>query len=172
MTKHITLLRSFAVLVALASAAAAEAQVTAASYTGSADFGYASQPVANVAANDTVGGAPATLGATGNATLSKVGTWTTGLGLDPTTGAISTTKTLPVGSYTQTYQICQKSAPTTCAQGNVSVTVINAVIVANPVSGTADFGIGSQPIANVTATDTINGAPVVKSVWRLGERVS
>lgn len=149
------------VLAALGAAPLAQAKVVAASYSGTGDFGLASQPVANVAANDTVGGAPATLGAGGNAVVSKVGTWTTGVGLDPATGAVSTTKTLPVGTYHQDYQICSQHTPSECATGNVTVTVLPGTLTALPVSGTADYGIGSQPIANITATDTVNGVPVV-----------
>ena len=43
-----------------------------------------------VSANDTINGQPATLGASGNATVEKVGTWPQGFTLDPATGAVKT----------------------------------------------------------------------------------
>ncbi len=129
--------------------------------SGTADFGIASRPIANVAVNDTVNGAPAILGASGNATVAKVATWPTGLGLTPSTGAVSTTISLPAGTYQVQYQLCDLNTPANCGTTTVTVTVINSVIVANSQSGTADYGIASQPIANVAATDTVNGAPVI-----------
>ncbi len=140
--------------------ASAQAQsVNPVAESGTADAGIASQPIANVAANDTVNGAPATLGASGNSKISKFGTWATGLGLNPTTGAVSTTVAVTSGSYNIPYQLCDLSAPPNCAQVTDTVTVINASIVPNPDSGTADAGIASLPIANVAANDTVNGAP-------------
>jgi len=129
--------------------------------TGSADAGIASRPIANVALNDSIAGAPATLGASGNATIAKLGTWPTGIGLNPTTGAVSTTVAVTPGTYTFTYQLCDKAAPTDCATATDSVTVIVAAILPTPDSGTADAGVASQPIANVAANDTVDGAPAV-----------
>jgi hypothetical protein len=127
--------------------------------SGTADYGIASQPIANVAVNDIVNGAPAILGSGGNATVAKLGTWPTGLGLNPATGAVSTTVTLPVGVYSFQYNLCDLNSPPDCASTTDTVTVSNSVIVANAQSGTADFGVASQPIANVTATDTVDGVP-------------
>ena len=66
---------------------------------GTADAGIASRPIVNIAANDTVNGSPATLGTSGNATLSKFGTWPNGIGLDPATGAVCTTIAVTAGPY-------------------------------------------------------------------------
>ena len=127
--------------------------------SGTADFGIASQPIANVVANDTVNGAPATLGASGNSTVAKYGTWPTGLGLNPATGAVSTSVALPTGLYSVAYRLCDLNVPANCKSATDTVNVINSVIVANPQFGTADSGIASQPIASLAATDTVNGAP-------------
>jgi hypothetical protein len=140
------------------------AGIVANSFSGTADFGIASQPIANVTAGDTVnGGSPVVLGSGGNASISKYGTWPTGLGLNPTTGAVSTTVSLPVGTYTVQYQLCDNNLPvgSNCALGTLTVTVINPVIVVNPQSGSCATGVGSQCIANITTGDTVNGAAVV-----------
>ena len=128
---------------------------------GTADAGVASQPIANVAANDTIDGVAATLGASGNATISKFGAWPTGIGLNPTSGAVSTGVALPLGSYSVTYQICDRNVPAVCATATDTITVITSSIIANVESGSAVTGTASTPIASVVATDTVDGAPVV-----------
>ncbi len=146
----------------LAAPFAAHAQtVTATPENGNADAGVASRPIANVAANDTVNGSPATLGSGGNAVLSQVGTWPDGIALTPSTGAISTKISVQAGTYPVQYQICDKTNSSNCASATDVVTVVNAVIVANPDSGTANAGTGSRAIQNVASNDTINGNPVV-----------
>src|SRR5665213_4421573 len=94
---------TYAIILAAAAAFAlpAEAQtVSVVPETGTAVAGTASTAIANVAANDTVNGNPADLTpSTGNATVSQVGDWPTGLSLDTTAGAINTTAALPAGTY-------------------------------------------------------------------------
>jgi len=149
-----------ALALGYAAAMPAQAQsVGAVPDSGTADAGIASKVIANVAANDTVNGAPAILGTGGNATISKVGQWQTGLVLNTTTGALTTTAALAAGVYNPVYQLCDLNSPPDCAQATETVTVIAAAIVALPDSGNADAGIASKPIANVAANDTIDGAP-------------
>ncbi|GAB3991969.1 hypothetical protein GCM10028807_23780 [Spirosoma daeguense] len=88
--------------------------------TGSGNGGIV---IANVAANDVVNGLPATLGVGGNATLSQVGTYPTGITLDSNTGSISVAVGTPQGSYTLTYQICDQLGTPTCATTTATVTV-------------------------------------------------
>ncbi len=126
--------------------------------TASVNAGTAGTAVANVAANDTVNGLPATLGASGNATVATVGTWPAGITLDPATGAISTSATLAPGSYTVTYRLCDKNTPANCNNATVTITV-GAVIRPTADSGTAIAGTNSTPIANVAANDSVNGTP-------------
>jgi hypothetical protein len=121
--------------------------------------GLAGTPIANVAASDTINGAAAVLGASGNAVVSPVGTWITGIALNTTTGAVTTTSGVAAGTYNYQYQLCDLSSD--CAVAAVTISNTAPVIVANPVSGNADYGVASQPILNVAATDTINGAPAV-----------
>ena len=126
--------------------------------TGSATAGTGGTPIANVAANDTVNGAAATLGPTGNATVAQSGTWPAGVTLDATSGAINTTAAAAPGSYSLAYQLCDRGAPPNCATTTDTVTV-KAAIIAVPEAGTVPAGAAATAIANVAANDTVNGAP-------------
>ncbi len=132
--------------------------------SGTADSGIASQPVQNVASTDTINGAPAVLGAGGNAVVAKVvnaqSLWNNGIGLSPT-GAVSTQISSADGVWTNTYQICNLLTPPACSQNTVTVTIITASILANPVSINAPAGATKQPVGNVLLTDTVNGQPAV-----------
>ena len=134
------------------------ASIVPVSATGSAIAGTPSTPIANVAAGGTVNGSPATLGASGNATVAQSGTWPAGLSLNTTTGAVTTTATLPPGSYSIVYQLCDKNTPADCATATDTVTVTASIIPATA-SGTATAGTSSTPIANVAAGGTVNGSP-------------
>ena len=136
------------------------ASIVANADSGTADAGIASRPITNVAANDMVNGGTVTLGTAGNATVGQVGTWPTGIALTPSTGAVSTTVGVPAGLYSIQYQLCDRNVPASCATVADSVSVIAASIVANADSGSANLGVSSRPIANVTANDSVNGAAV------------
>jgi uncharacterized repeat protein (TIGR01451 family) len=129
--------------------------------TGTAAAGAASTPVANVAANDTVNGAAAVLaGAAANATVAQVGTWTGGITLNAATGAITVTPAVAPGSYSLTYQLCDKNTPAHCATVTDTITVTASIL---PVAdtGSATAGVASTPVANVAADDSINGSAAV-----------
>jgi hypothetical protein len=126
---------------------------------GSAVSGTASTPIPTVAANDFVNGAAAILGS--NATVATSGTWPTGITLNTATGAISTTAAVQPGSYTVTYQLCDKTAPTAnCAVMTDTITV-TANIAPFTESGTAVSGTAATPIANVASNDQVNGFAAV-----------
>ncbi len=118
---------------------------------------HRSTPIANVAAGGTVNGSPATLGAGGNATVAQSGTWPPGITLNTTTGAVTTTAAVPPGSYSITYQLCDRSTPPNCATATDTVTV-SASIVPAAQTGTAVAGTASTPIANVATGGTVNGS--------------
>jgi hypothetical protein len=101
--------------------------------------------VGNVAANDFVNGQPATLGGIGNATIAPVGTYPTGVTLNTTTGSVSVAAGTTPGSYTVTYQLCDKLTPVNCT------TSIATFIVTPTVSGTVFND------ANGLTDNTING---------------
>jgi uncharacterized repeat protein (TIGR01451 family) len=125
--------------------------------SGTATAGTPSTPIANVAASDTVSGASAVLGPTGNATVAQSGSWPAGITLNSTTGAVTTTAAVPPGVYSLVYQLCDKNSPPDCATATDTVTV-NASIIPATATGTAVAGTASTPIANVAAGGTVNGA--------------
>jgi large repetitive protein len=126
--------------------------------TGSAISGTPSTPVANVASNDSVNGAPATLGPSGNATLATSGTWPTGITLDPMTGAIATSAAVQPGTYVMSYQLCDKSTPANCQTQTVTITVASDIVPLAD-AGSAVSGTPSTPVANVAVNDRVNGSP-------------
>ena len=154
-----SIVRGIILAAAMAIAAPALAQVVPRPDSGTADAGIKSKPIANVVANDTINGAPAVLGASGNATIESSGMWPPGLVLNTMSGALTTATTLAAGVYSVSYELCDLSS--NCASTTDTVTVITPVINPLPGSGTADFGVRSQPIANVAANDTVNGAPAI-----------
>jgi len=104
-----------------------------------------------------VNGLPATLGATGNATVSVSGTWPSGITLDTNTGAISVTQGTTPGTYSVTYQLCDKLTPQTCSSTTDYITV-NPIVEPITESGTVDAN-GGIAITNITTNDKVNGLP-------------
>jgi hypothetical protein len=147
--------------IGLVLAVPARAQVVANSQSGTADFGTASKAIANVVATDTVNGAPATLGAGGNAIVSLAPPLQKGIVLNTTTGALTTTATTPAATYTVNYQLCDAANPSSCNVAPDTVIVRTPpTLVANPDSGSATAGVATT-VVNVIANDTVNGAPAV-----------
>ncbi len=124
--------------------------------TGEAVAGTPSTPVANVTDGDMVNGQTAQLGDSGNATISESGTWPAGITLDPATGAVSTDATVPAGTYTVQYELCDLSTPANCELATVEITVIGDIVPDNE-TGTAVAGTPSTPVADVTDGDVVNG---------------
>ncbi len=122
--------------------------------TGTAAAGAPMTPV-NVLANDTTDGVPST---PGNSTLTVVTPASNpGVMLDPATGLVTTTAAVPPGTYTITYQLCDKATPPTCATSTVTVTVAGAA-APQPDTVTATAGTPVTPV-NVLANDTTDGVP-------------
>ncbi len=90
---------------------------------GTATAGIASTPIANIVSGSTVNGAPATLGASGDATVAPSGAWPAGITLNAQTGALSTTADLPAGNYSLAFRLCNKSTPQNCATATATLTV-------------------------------------------------
>lgn len=111
--------------------------------------------IANVLANDTFDGAPATLS---RVTVSAVSA-SAGVTLNAATGAVSVAQGTAVGPQSLVYSICETANPANCSQGTATVTV-NAYVVnavadrARASSKTAMFGV-----INVLANDTLGGSP-------------
>ena len=128
---------------------------------GTVDAGVGSQPITNVAANDTVNGAPAALGASGNATVAQRGTWPPGITLTPSTGAVNVAATVAVGTYNIAYVLCDRNITPVCASTLDTVTLIAASVVAP--DGCPIFhctieatGVTYQPVIATVSTMTSN----------------
>ncbi len=126
--------------------------------SGTGVAGTPSTPITNVVSNDKVNGQPATLGPSGNATVTQSGTWPSGLTLDPTTGKVNYDGTTAPGTYSLVYQLCDKNTPPNCATTTDTVT-ISGNVQPSPDNGTGVAGTSSTPITNIAANDTVNGQP-------------
>jgi len=116
--------------------------------------GFPGPAVATVLANDTLGGAPATLG---TVTLSVVSSTNAGVTLDLASGAVRIAAGTPVGTQTLTYRICEQGHPLNCDTAQVTVTVRPPFVI-DAVNDVATAFQGATAIANVVANDTLNGA--------------
>jgi LPXTG-site transpeptidase (sortase) family protein len=114
------------------------------------------ESLADVLANDTLNGSPASLT---TVILTQESTTNPGVTLDETTGKVNVAAGTPAGNYTITYKICDKSNPTFCdtAAVTVPVVVINAV---NDSGASVNGLVGGESLADVLTNDTLNGNPV------------
>ena len=114
--------------------------------------------VINAVANDTLNGAPVTLGAGGNATLAPVTNGPLTVNAD---GSVDVAPNTAAGTYTASYTICEVLNPGNCATATVTVTVTAAAIIANDDTGSPVNGAnGGVVIASVLSNDTLNGASI------------
>lgn len=128
--------------------------------SGTSVAGISTMAIANVAAADTIDGAPATLGASGNATVAQTGHWPSGIALKAN-GAVYTAAAVAPGVFHYQYQLCDKNVPSDCAISSVTVTVSAPSIVANRDYGSGMAGVASTLVANVAANDTVNGSAAI-----------
>jgi uncharacterized repeat protein (TIGR01451 family) len=141
-------------VVAAALAAADDAPPAINGATGGA--------TATVLGNDTLNGAPVTVGPTGDALL------TPGTTPSPTAGSITmnadgTVTVAPsttAGSYPYSYTICEKLNPTNCKTASAIIVVSAAPVVATNDTATGISGLtGSANVINAFTGDTVNGLP-------------
>ena len=121
--------------------------------------GTAGNPaVTNAFANDMLNGSPvdpAAIVATVKTPASNPG-----VVLDPATGNVSVAPGTPAGSYTITYEICEKLNPANCATSTVTVVVAAAPIAAtNDDAGTVPGNLGGKDLINALVNDSLNGGP-------------
>jgi len=118
--------------------------------------------ILNVTSNDKVNGVQATLGASGNSTISTIGSWPTGISLNTSTGAISIANGTAPDSYSVTYQLCDKLTSITCATVTDYITVVVTPIIANPdIADGINGKTGNTNVINALDNDKLNGNPVV-----------
>jgi hypothetical protein len=123
--------------------------------------------IANVLANDTLGGTAAT---TARVTFSTVSSTAGGLTLDAS-GSVSVAVGAGLGPQTLTYRICEIADPTNCDDADVTVTVNPFPIDAVNDSGTARRS-GGTAVANVLANDRFAAAPATVARVRLSQIAS
>ena len=117
--------------------------------------------VLDVLAGDTLNGTQVTLSQV-NLTVTTAATpASTGApvpALDVSTGQVSVPANTPAGTYTITYQICEKLNPSNCASNTATITVAAATIVATNDNATGINGLaGATAVVNAFTSDTING---------------
>jgi hypothetical protein len=88
---------------------------------GSAQSAPGGVAVSNVLANDTFDNAPAT---SAKVVLSLVSSTSSGVTLDPTSGAVRVAPGTAAGAASLTYRICERASANNCDQATVSVTII------------------------------------------------
>ena len=112
--------------------------------------------VANVLANDTLGGVPAT---TANVTLlgGSVTPATDAITLNPANGSVNVAQGTAVGSYALVYSICETANPTNCDSATATVTVRPNAISAVNDSARGSSKTGGTILASVLSNDTLNG---------------
>ncbi|MCC9020523.1 gliding motility-associated C-terminal domain-containing protein, partial [Flavobacterium lipolyticum] len=132
---------------------------------------------ANITSNDIVNGMPATLGATGNATVAVSGVWPAGITLDPATGKVTVAAGTVPGTYNVVYELCDKLTPQACATVSNEIKVLSIV---EPISENGSIVVkGGTVFANITSNDIVNGMPAtlgatgnatvaVSGVWPAG----
>ena len=126
----------------------------AAADTGVANGFTGGEAVANVLANDSYNGNPATLA---NVNLSMVSTTNPNVALDPLTGKVNVAPNTPAGTYTVEYRIEDKLNPGQFKTASVTITVTTGTITAVADNGNVDGFTGGVAVANILANDTYNG---------------
>ncbi|WP_427872173.1 gliding motility-associated C-terminal domain-containing protein [Flavobacterium sp. MMS24-S5] len=122
---------------------------------GTKTSGSASAIVGNVKSNDTLDGASVTSGNT-IVTIDSDGP----LSVDAN-GDVTLAANTPSGSYSITYEICEKNAnPSNCKTATAEVKVENGLIAVKDDFGTKTSGSTAAVIGNVKSNDTLDGASV------------
>jgi YVTN family beta-propeller protein len=111
--------------------------------------------VANVLANDRIGGIAAT---PANVTITQVSSSSESVAMDPAAGTVDVAAGSAVGTYLLVYRICEKASPSNCGEAEVSVTVRTPYII-DAVNDTGSTTPGWTAVTSVQANDTLNGAP-------------
>lgn len=117
--------------------------------------------VANVLANDRIGGIRATVT---SVVLTQLAATTGGIALDGN-GAVTVTASTEIGSEQLTYRICERAEPANCDDATVSVTV-RAPYALDGVDDTATSKPG-RTVLNVLTNDILNGLPATTAAVSL-----
>ncbi|MCM0664802.1 gliding motility-associated C-terminal domain-containing protein [Flavobacterium tyrosinilyticum] len=125
---------------------------------GTKTSGSASAIVGNVKSNDTLDGASVTSANTA-VTAGSDGP----LSVDAN-GDVTLAANTPSGSYSITYEICEKGAnPSNCKTATAEVKVENGLVAVKDDFGTKTSGSASAIVGNVKSNDTLDGASVTSA---------
>ncbi len=138
-------------------------QIVAADDGGGVSSAAGGTAVADVLANDTLGGVPVT---TSSVTLAAVGSPPAGIVLNPD-GSVVVAAGTAANTYMFDYRICETAQPANCDTATVTVTVSgsgggNAIVAADDGGGVSSAA-GGTAVADVLANDTLGGVPVTTS---------
>jgi large repetitive protein len=154
---------------ATVSVTVASAPIVATADTPPSVNGASGGSTAPVIANDTLNGAPVTVGPTGNVTLTPgtVPTSTAGVITMNTDGTVTVAAGTTAGSYPYSYTICEKLNPTNCMTTTTTIMVDPAPIFATIDTPSAVSGVTGATISTVLGNDTLNGTPVTLATINL-----
>ncbi|MFC4476639.1 gliding motility-associated C-terminal domain-containing protein [Flavobacterium chungangensis] len=125
---------------------------------GTKASGSASAVIGNVKTNDTLDGAFVTSTNT-VVTIDSDGP----LSVDAD-GDVTLAANTPSGSYSITYEICEKDAnPSNCKTATAEVKVVNGLVAVKDDFGTKTSGSASAIVGNVKSNDTLDGASVTST---------
>ena len=115
------------------------------------DGGVGGVAVPNVLVNDTLNGAPATLG---TVTITQLSTGHPNVTLDPATGQVTVAPGIAAGTYTVNYRICEILNPANCSDAVVTVTVVNGDIAPVAVDDGFTGDEGAPIVGSAAGNDT------------------
>ena len=119
--------------------------------------------VASVLANDTLGGARATLA---HVALSQQSTTDSRITLNLASGSVTVAAGASIGTHALGYQICEIASPLNCDGATVALN-IRAPYVINAVDDSATAFPGTTALTNVLANDTLGGTIAKRTTVKL-----
>lgn len=112
----------------------------------------------NVFNNDSINGIKATAANTRLGLVTASGH--AGIVLDTTTGIVSVSAPIAVGTYTITYRLCDTLNPSNCDTADISIQILAPALTTNPDTGYVNGFNGSDSLLFVLGNDSINGHPI------------
>ncbi len=124
------------------------------------DYGQVPSPdggtaVANVLANDRIGGVQATFA---NVLITQISSTHSNINLNAATGSVDVSGGTPAGTYSLIYRMCSITDATNCDDATVTVLVNPYTIDAVNDYGIISPSVGGSAIASVLSNDTMTGA--------------
>jgi YVTN family beta-propeller protein len=118
--------------------------------------------IANVLANDRIGGAPVTLAHVRIGHKSPI----PGIMLGVNNGSVQVAPATPVGTYTLSYRICENASPSNCDTATVTVNVRDPYVIDARNDATTSYP-GRTALSSVLVNDTLAGVPATTTTVQL-----